>query len=321
MPRKSRKNIGVATETPAPTPLYNVALYARLSVEDMRKKESNSIGTQIYMLKQYAQKQADMMEFGVYQDVGKTGTNFNRPGFNRLLDDIRKGKVNCIVVKDLSRLGRNHIETGDYLERVFPFMGVRFIAIDDNYDSNAPSSNEDLVIPLKNLVNEIYAKDISKKVRSQYEIKRKRGDFCGAFAPYGYIKEGNALVVDEKAAAVVNRIFRLVIEGHSDNAISAMLNTDGILPPNRHRYEQGILKSEKHSKAQFWYKSAVKRITENTAYLGRLEQGRYKTGLMNGGIRIHVDKDDWVVALDTHPPIIDEDMFQAVQELRRNRKS
>jgi len=320
MPRKSRKGTGTISETVATVPLYKVGLYARLSVEDIRKKESNSIGTQISLLKQYVSEQADMTPFDVYEDIDKTGTNFNRPGFNRLLDDIRTGKVNCIVVKDLSRFGRNHIETGNYLERVFPFMGVRFVAIGDNYDSNSHSSSDDLTIPLKNLVNEVYAKDISKKVRSQYETKRQRGDFCGAFAPYGYIKKGNALVVDETAAEVVTRIFQLVIEGYSDNAITAILNADGILPPNRHRYEQGILKGKKHSKAKYWYKSVVKRITQNTAYLGRLEQGRYKTGLMNGGARIHIAKDDWVVALDTHTAIIDEATFEAVQELRKNRK-
>jgi len=296
-----------------------VGLYARLSVEDIRKKESDSIGTQTSLLRQYIDEQADMIEVGLYQDIDKTGTNFNRPGFNKLLDDIRAKKVNCIVVKDLSRFGRNHIETGNYLERVFPFLGVRFVAIGDGYDSSAPTSSDELIIPLKNLVNEVYAKDISKKVRSEYAMKRQRGEFCGAFAPYGYIKKGNALEIDEEAAEVVKRIFRLVLEGHSDNVITAFLNDSEILPPNRHRYEQGLLKGEKHSKAKHWYKSVVKRITENPAYLGRLVQGKYRTGLMNGGIRIHTPKSDWVVSEDTHPAIIDESTFEAVHELRRNR--
>lgn len=318
MARKSRKKLDIIAPASTLEPLFKVGLYARLSVEDLRKKESDSIGTQISMLRQYVGEQKNMIEVGVYQDIDKTGTNFNREGFNRLLDDIRVGKVNCIVVKDLSRFGRNHIETGNYLERVFPFMGVRFIAIGDNYDSNSPSPGEELAIPLKNLVNEFYAKDISKKTRSQYEMKRQRGDFCGTFAPYGYIKKGNTLVVDEEAAAVVKRIFQLVLEGHSDNAITTLLNYDEILPPNKHRYEQGLLKGEKHSKCRYWYKSVVKRITENPAYLGRLEQGKYRTDIMNGGARI--PEHDRVVSLNTHPAIIDEEIFEAVQELRRMRK-
>jgi DNA invertase Pin-like site-specific DNA recombinase len=239
-----------------------------------------------------------------YEDTDQSGTNFNRPGFNRMLDDIRNKKINCIIVKDLSRFGRNHLETGNYLERVFPFMGVRFISINDNYDSLTASGEDGLIVPLKNLMNEVYAKDISKKVRSQYEIKRKRGDFCGSIAPYGYIKEGNRLIIDEAASEVVKRIFRLVIEGCSDLAIAKILNDEGI-PKSRSKY---------------WHKSAIKRITENTAYLGRLEQGKYRTDLMNGGIRINKSSELWVVVNNTHPPIVDETLFEAVRKIRRKRK-
>jgi len=319
MSRKSRKNTSFENTIVPSRPLYRVGLYVRLSVEDIRKKESDSIGVQIALLRQYVNERTDMVEVGIYEDVDKTGTNFNRPSFNKLLDDVRSKKINCIVVKDLSRFGRNHIETGNYLERVFPFMGVRFVAICDDYDSISPLS-ETIVIPLKNLVNEIYAKDISKKIRSQFDMKRQKGDFCGSFAPYGYIKKGNVLVVDDVAAKVVTHIFRLVLEGYSDNAITALLNNDGILPPSRHRFEQGILKGEKHGKVKYWYKSVVKRITENTAYLGRLEQGRYKTDLMNGGVRISLPKDNWIVSFNTHDAIIDEEMFKMVQEIRKNRR-
>ena len=319
MARKSRKETEIVEAKSVFEKLYKVGLYARLSVEDIRKKESDSIGTQTSLLRQYVNEQTDMMEVSLYQDIDKTGTNFNRPGFNKLLDDIRAKKINCIVVKDLSRFGRNHIETGNYLERVFPFMGVRFVAIGDGYDSNAPTSGDELIVPLKNLMNEITAKDISKKVRSEYAMKRQRGEFCGAFAPYGYIKEGNTLVMDAQAAEVVKRIFQLVLEGHSDNSIAATLNELKILPPNRHRYEQGLLQGEKHSKCQYWYKSVVKRITENPAYLGQLEQGKYRTALMNGGVRIYTPKSDWVISKDTHTAIVDEATFEAVQELRRNR--
>ena len=302
MARVSRKN-NIKAEISSQT-TYKAGLYARLSVEDLRKKESDSIGTQMSLLRQFAVEQPDMELISEYEDTDQTGTNFNRPGFNRMLDDIREGRINCIIVKDLSRFGRNHIETGNYLERVFPFLGVRFVSVSDNYDSLTASSEDGLVIPLKNLINEVYAKDISKKVCSQYEMKRKRGDFCGSFAPYGYIKEGNTLVVDDKTAEVVRRIFRLVIEGYSDSAIARFLNDEGV----------------PKSKSKYWYKSAIKRITENTAYLGRLEQGKYRTDLMNGSVRVNKSPELWVVVNDTHPPIIDHDTFEAVRKIRQNRK-
>jgi DNA invertase Pin-like site-specific DNA recombinase len=300
--RKSKKN---RTEPQIPLQTtYKAGLYARLSVEDMRKRESDSIGTQMSLLRQFVIEQSDMELISEYEDTDRTGMNFNRPGFNRMLDDIRNGKINCIIIKDLSRFGRNHIETGNYIERVFPFIGVRFISINDNYDSTTASNNDGLIIPLKNLINEVYAKDISKKVCSQYEMKRKRGDFCGSFAPFGYIKDGNALVIDEVASEVVRRIFRLVIEGYSDLAIARILNDEEV---PKHRSKR-------------WYKSAIKRITENTAYLGRLEQGKYKTDLMNGGIRVNKSPELWVVVNGTHPPIIDHDAFEAVREIRQERK-
>jgi DNA invertase Pin-like site-specific DNA recombinase len=320
MARVSRKNPGNKSHKPFEQTIYRVGIYARLSVEDLRKKESDSIGTQMTLLRQYVSERPDMLIIEEYEDTDQTGTNFNRPGFNRMLDDVRATKINCIIVKDLSRFGRNYIEAGNYLERVFPFMGVRFISINDNYDSIIASGDEALVIPLKNLMNEVYAKDISKKVRSQYEMKRKKGEFCGCFAPYGYIKESSCLVVDDVAAEVVQRIFALVIDGHSDKAIADTLNDDGILPPNRHRYESGILKGDKHKSARYWYKSVVKRITENTTYLGRLEQGKYKTDLMNGGNRVNISPDNWVVVENTHPPIIDMDTFETVSQIRQNRK-
>ena len=319
MARKSRKSNEISVQVVLSEKPYNVGLYARLSVEDQRKKDSDSIGTQMCLLKQYIERQPNMLLVDEYNDVDQTGTNFKRPGFTCMLEDIRTKKINCIIVKDLSRFGRNYIETGNYLERVFPFMGVRFISINDNYDSLVVSGDKSLIIPLKNLMNEVYAKDISKKVRSQYEIKRKRGDFCGSFAPYGYIKKGYTLVIDELAADVVRQIFKLVIDGYSDLVIADILNYSGIYPPNRHRYEQGILKGDKHKAVHYWYKSVVKRITENKVYLGNLEQGKYKNNFTTGG-RIYLPDDEWVISNETHPPIIETEIFEAVKEIRKNRK-
>ena len=307
------KNVATLT-----IPAYRVGLYTRLSVEDIRKKESDSIGTQVALLRQYVDNQSDMVEAELYQDIDKTGTNFDRAAFNQMLDDIKAKKINCVIVKDLSRFGRNHIETGNYLERIFPFMGVRFIAISDNYDSNNPASNG-LIVPIKNLINEIYAKDISKKIRSQVAVKRKKGEFCGSVAPYGYIKIGNRFVVDEVAAKVVVRVFNMVLEGHSDNVIAKTLNSLGILPPKAHSYAQGILKGEKHSNYKYWYTSMIKRLTENSAYVGNMAQGKTQKILMAGSKVEYIPRNHWTVVESTHDAIVEQGVFEAVQKIRKKR--
>lgn len=307
MARKSRKNQNILIQKPENI-IYKAGLYARLSVEDFRKKESDSIGTQMSLLRQFASGQPDIRIIREYEDADKTGTNFNRADFNLMLHDIKSGKINCIIVKDLSRFGRNYIETGDYLERIFPLLGVRFISAADNYDSLYTSNDESLTIPLKNIINEYYARDISKKIRSQYEMKRKRGEFCGSVAPYGYIKKGNSLIVDEEKSKTVKRIFSLAARGYGDAKIAEILNSEGIFPPAKHR---GSRK---------WYKSAVRRITVNTAYLGRLEQGKYMTDFMSGG-RIKLPPDKRVIVKNTHLPIIDEKIFEAVKIIKQRHKN
>jgi DNA invertase Pin-like site-specific DNA recombinase len=236
-----------------------------------------------------------------------------------MLADIRANIIDCVVVKDLSRFGRNHIETGNYLEHVFPFMGVRFISVGDNYDSQFSSVDDGLIIPLKNLINEAYAKDISKKLRSKFQMKMKKGEFCGTFAPYGYIAEAGKLKIDPTAAAVVRQIFAMVLDGQSDNVIARHLNEEGVLPPKRYRYEQGLLKSEKYKAVKFWYKSVVKRITENPAYIGILVQGKHRRNITQGRV-IYVNPDEWITSEATHPPIVERDIFEAVKALRTNRK-
>ncbi|MCL1878438.1 MAG: recombinase family protein [Defluviitaleaceae bacterium] len=283
MARKSRR---AETAVIAPK-LFRAGLYARLSVEDLRKKQSDSIGTQVELLRRHVSAFADIVVTAEYKDINQSGTNFDRPGFNQMLADIRANTINCVVVKDLSRFGRNHIETGHFLEHVFPQMGVRFISVGDDYDSQYP--DDGLIIPLKNLINEAYAKDISKKLRSKFQMKRKKGEFCGTIAPYGYVVENKRLAVDSVSAGVVRRIFSMVVGGYSDYAIAAKLNSEGVFPPKRYLYEKGLLKSEKYKTAKLWYKSVVKRITENPAYIAK-------------------------------PAIIDHEIFDAVTEIRAARK-
>jgi site-specific DNA recombinase len=174
--------------------------------------------------------------YSIYTDNGEKGTNFDRPEFNRLMDDVKAGRVNCIVVKDLSRFGRDYLETGNYLEKIFPFLGVRFISINDNYDSfNPENSNEGLIISLKNLLNDVYTKDISKKIISTFRERQSKGEFLGAHVPYGYSRPDDGtykLVVDEEAALVIRQIYQWKVEGLSDTAIARRLNDMGIPSPS-----------------------------------------------------------------------------------------
>ncbi len=199
--------------------VYSACIYTRLSRDDSDKEEkaeSNSITNQKALIRDFLSGHPEIEIVSEHEDDGYSGVNFDRPGFNAMMDEIRSGKVNCVVVKDLSRFGRNYIEAGNYIERVFPFMNVRFIAINDGYDSAEKRSQSDsLIIPFKNLINDAYCKDISIKIRSQLEIKRKKGEYIGSFAAYGYLKDPqdkNKLIVDPFAAEVVRSIFRWKLE-------------------------------------------------------------------------------------------------------------
>lgn len=193
--------------------------YVRLSREDGDKEESNSVTGQKDLIRDYFNRNSELHECGMKVDDGYTGSNFDRPAFQEMIADVKAGKVNCIVVKDLSRFGRDHLGVGEYIERIFPFLGVRFIAINDHYDSlHRNQDSDELIIPFKNLINEAYCRDTSIKIRSQLEIKRKRGDFIGSFAVFGYQKDPDdrhKLIVDDYAAAVVRDIFQWKLDGIS----------------------------------------------------------------------------------------------------------
>ena len=194
-------------ETNLNTKIYNADLYLRLSKEDGDKEESDSIINQKGLILDYLKSMEDIKIHEIRVDDGYSGVNFNRPAFQQMLEDIKAGKVDCVITKDLSRFGRNHIEVGKYLEKIFPYLGVRFIAINDNYDSaRSDTQTDNIIIPFKNLINDAYCRDISIKIRSNLEVKRKKGDFVGAFAPYGYRKseaDKNRLEIDEEARHVI----------------------------------------------------------------------------------------------------------------------
>lgn len=301
--------------------LWKAGLYTRLSREDGDKDESDSIANQKDLLHSYAENKTGMEIYSVYEDDGYTGVNFERPDFQRLIADIQAGLVNCVIVKDLSRLGRNHIEMGKLLERFFPFMGVRFIAVNDNYDSLTSNPQTDnIMIPFKNLLNDAYCADTSRKIRSQFEVKRKKGDFIGPFATYGYRKDPenhNHLLIDEEAAQTVRNIFAWKIGGMSQQGISDRLNELGIPSPSEYKKQNGSkyrTTFQSNIKAA-WTPVAVGRILKNEIYTGVLIQGITTTPNYKVKKRITKEESDWVRKENTHEAIISSEDFKLVNGL------
>ena len=301
--------------------LWDATLYLRLSREDGDKEESNSISGQRDLIRDYMSHHPELREYAVRIDDGFSGSTFQRPAFQEMLADIKAGKTNCVIVKDLSRFGRNYLDAWEYIEKIFPFLGVRFIAINDNYDSNRErTSSDDLMIPFKNLINEAYCRDISVKIRSQLEIKRKRGEYLGSFAAYGYMKsetDKNKLVIDEYAADVVRDIFRWKLEGISPQGIADRLNSNGILSPMEYKRSLGMKYTtsfKANAKAQ-WSAGSIIRLLKNPIYIGVLTQGKETTPSYKVHKRISKAKDAWTVIPDAHEPIIDKADFDRVQKV------
>ena len=297
---------------------YNACIYARLSRDDGDKMESDSIINQKALIRDFLSKHPEIHAVSEKTDDGYSGVNFDRPAFQEMMDEIRSGKINCVVVKDLSRFGRNYIEAGNYIERVFPFLGVRFIAINDNYDSLDRNQSDSLIIPFKNLINDAYCKDISVKIRSQLEIKRKKGQFLGAFAVYGYLKDEedhNKLVADTYASEIVRAIFKWKVQGMSQGHIADKLNMQGVLCPMEYKISLGMKVQTNfrvHKKA-LWSQTAVTRILTNEIYTGVLVQG--KSGTPNYKIKkiLQKDESEWIRVEGAVPVIIDRDVYDSVQ--------
>ncbi|MEA5009064.1 recombinase family protein [Clostridium tyrobutyricum] len=321
MARKSRRQSAIAVKETVPQEkVFKTALYVRLSIEDIRdRKDSDSIENQTYLIKQFVEERPYLDIYDIYTDNGQKGTNFDRPEFNRLMEDIRSGKVNCIVVKDLSRFGRDYLETGNYLEKIFPFLGVRFISINDNYDSfNPESSNEGLIISLKNLLNDVYTKDISKKIISTFRERQSKGEFLGAHVPYGYSRplDGSyKLVIDEEAASVIRQIYKWKVEGLSDTVIARRLNDMEIPSPSKYKYLKGEWKNARYNN-NIWQRQAIKIITENEVYLGHKIYGKIQASLYEGKRKSRVPKDEWTIIENDHEPIIDQETFDIVHNKR-----
>ncbi|MCL1883901.1 MAG: recombinase family protein [Defluviitaleaceae bacterium] len=300
---------------------WNAAIYVRLSKEDGDKAESDSIANQRELIKDFLKSMPEIRLCSERVDDGFSGVNFNRPRFEAMMEDIKTGKINCVIVKDLSRFGRNYIEVGKYLENIFPFLGVRFISVNDRFDSNNKrSDSEELILPFKNLINDAYSRDISVKIRSNLLIKRKNGDYIGNFVVYGYAKcteNKNKLVVDEYAAEIVRDIFKWKLEGLSGVAIAKRLNSKGELSPMEYKRFCGLNFSTSfkvNAKAQ-WTPLAINRILANPIYAGVLEQGKVTTPNHKLKNRITKAKEDWNIVENSHDKIISKQVFDVVADL------
>lgn len=299
---------------------YHVAIYLRLSKEDGDKAESDSITNQRELIQSYLSNKPNMHLKSIRIDDGYSGVNFERPAFQSMMKDIKAGLINCVIVKDLSRMGRNYIDTGRYLEQIFPFLGVRFIAINDGIDSFNESAIDNMLIPFKNFINDAYIRDISIKIRSQFEVKRKKGEFIGSFSPYGYkksLEHHNKLVIDEEAADIVRTIFRWKKEGMSHQGIADKLNSLGVLSPMEYKKSKGInfKTSFKINDKAKWTHVSVLRILKDEVYIGVISQGKRVT--LNHKIKQRIEKprEEWIRVEDVHEPILSKGLFQTVQDV------
>ncbi|MCR5624022.1 MAG: recombinase family protein [Lachnospiraceae bacterium] len=294
--------------------------YFRLSREDGDKLESDSIKNQKLLVNEFAKKNGIKL-VDEYIDDGYSGTNFNRPAFTRFINDVQEGKVNCIIVKDLSRLGRNYIEMGRFISKIFPSLGIRLIAINDNYDSfDDTNSTNQIIVPFKNLINDAYCRDMSLKIRSQLDMKRRKGEFIGSFATYGYMKDPddhNHLIIDETAAKVVEMIFNMKLDGYSNARIVEKLEEMDIPTPLEYKRIQGFnYNSGFRSKTNaVWSLSSVFRILHNEIYTGTMIQGKRRKVNYKVKQVIDMNEQDWIKVENTHDAIVPKELFDSVQKI------
>ena len=320
MARKSRK---VTAAEPimeaAPAQRFPTAIYARLSVENSGKSEKvDIIANQIEICKSYLTERPYLDLVDTYVDNGRTGTVFDRPEFNRLMTDIRSGRIKCLVVRDLSRFGRDYIETGTFLERIFPQIGLRFISIKENFDSfDTGGNSESLLIPLQNMVNSLYSKDISRKVSTALKAQMESGEFKKRNLPYGYRwdDEHSNMVFDEETAPIVRKIFQWKIEGLSLPAIADRLDAIDAPNPEFQKYQVGVRTGNATAK-KVWNKSTLTSILDNPHYVGDTVLGRTMNAIYKGVKNQHIDRENWIIFPDTHEAIISREDFQKVREMR-----
>lgn len=320
MARKSRKNMNNVPVTTPETSLeikrapFRAALYARLSFETEYAKESDTLDTQIALMKNFVEDSDDIVVADIYSDASVSGTSFNRPEFDRMMNDIKAGRVNMVITKDLSRLGRNYLETGNFIERVFPFLHVRYYAITDDFDSFRTGT--DLMMPLKNIVNEYYTRDLSKKVHSGYMSTWKQGNHSAFIPPYGYKKDESdphRLLINDETAPVVQRIYRMFLDDEMSYAdIARVLKAEGIPSPSEYNQRQwdeiGVQKRTKS-----WYWRHVVRILESHYNVGDNVHRKTKRIFGNRKLNTDVPREEWVIISDTHEALISREVFEKTE--------
>lgn len=320
---------GVSYNPKGSSKLMPTGLYLRISGEEAAKGEK--LNNQRDLLLSFVKKQNDLKIVDIYSDNGESGTNFDRPEWNRLMEDVKKKRISCIVVKDLSRFGRNYIETGNYLEMVFPVLKVRFIAVNDNYDSQQLESSalQPLDTMIKGIVNEAYAKDISRKIFTAKEIQRKNGLYYGNVPPYGYCKDPadpHHLIVNQETAPTVRQIFQWKLEGMGNFQIARLLNERSIAAPMRYQFLAGAVKAPRYENS-IWQGITVKVILSNRTYTGDLAMGKKRKNLSKNLPKSrNIPYEDWVITENTHEAIVSRELFFEVQricmqELEKNRAS
>lgn len=301
--------------------IYYTDLYLRISRDDGDKSESESIANQRALLQAFVAENPDIIVRNIRVDDGYTGVNFDRPDFLAMMEAVRNKEINCIIVKDFSRLGRNFTETCKYIQQIFPFLNVRFIAINDNYDSIRPRTSADnLVVPVKNLVNDSYCQDISIKIRSSQSIKRKSGQCIAPFAAFGYLKDPdnkNKLIVDETAAVIVQDVFKRKLDGWSAQVIAEQLNEADVLSPMEYKRWIGskYASTFKRNDKALWTAVSVLRILKNPLYIGTLIQGKRTSTSYKVKKRFNVSEDKWAVIENSHEAIIPPTVFENVARI------
>ncbi len=301
--------------------VYQAAMYPRLSREDGDNVESESIVNQKDFIRNYVSKQDDIILIDYdYSDDGYTGGNFNRPGWNKLMKDIEDKKVDTIITKDLSRMGRDYISMGEYIERIFPEKGIRYIAINDDVDTLYETPGLDF-LQFKLVFNDYYLKDTSKKIKKTMRSKKEQGQYTGWKGIYGYKRDPNdkhKLIVDEEVRDIVIRMFDLAKQGYGTRGIADIFTQEGIPNPSTHA---NLIRGTKTQTSKFWCPRTIDELLQNPTYIGHLTQGRRKKVSYKSKKEIRVPKEDWIIIKNTHEPIIDEETFNTVQDLLQKNKN
>lgn len=301
------------------------AMYLRISSEDAdlrtgEKDESESISNQRSLLREYVSGHAELAgsEILEFCDDGWSGTNFERPAVKELLEQVRRGQINCIVVKDLSRFGRDYLTVGDYISRVFPFLGVRFISINDGFDSSNPLDIDSLDTSFRTLIYDLYSRDLSRRVKSAKKARAERGAFLSPYAPYGYVKDPedkNHLLVDTEAAAVIRRIFQMAADATKTWQIAAALNGEGISSPKNYKVEAGCTRTPWRSiqEDNFWTANLVAKLLRDERYIGKTVYGKRSRDIVGSTHTVKISRNDWVIVPGRHETIVSEALFEKAQ--------